>query len=254
MPSVRRSWIAVLCGMFLLAPPCQAQEAQRPAKLSLAMVLPRDPLAASSSGANFFAGRSGDRVAYNTQMAATGALVFADDSGLYKTLQGRSENRSLTDLAHAFNHLGDLTYVAPALGLVYLSGGKENQHLVWQAGMAVLKAGIIGVVLKEAVGRKRPKGRDGGDGDTFRPFSFNGDDYQSFPSGHALVAFSVATVWAHDKPREKDLAYALATAVGLSRIYSHAHWPADVFWGAVLGVSQARQVLRGNTNLLTFKF
>jgi undecaprenyl-diphosphatase len=241
--------------LLLILTPLSEANAQQPGKLYLSSVLTQDPpLASRSQSTDFFPGKSDVRRAYNTQLVATGLLIFSDDSGIYKTLQGSRQNKSLTDLGNDFNHLGDLTYVAPALGLVYLSGGRGNRRLAWQAGVAVIKAGIIGVIAKEAVGRKRPNGRDGGNDVSFKPFSLSGDNYQSFPSGHSLVAFSVATVWAHDRPNEKFVAFGLAAAVGLSRIYTHAHWPGDVFWGAVLGVSQARQVLRGNTNLFTIQF
>src|SRR5579862_6519857 len=197
--------------ILALALPAVSYSAPPAGTLSLAVVLPRAPGSAGSQDTDFFTGKSGNRSTYNAELAATGALIFSDDSGLYKSLQGSHENKSLTDLGHDFNHLGDLAYVGPALGLVYLSGGKGNRRMAWQAGVAIIKAGVIGEVLKEAVGRKRPDGRDGGDGsDRFKPFSFQGDNYQSFPSGHSLVAFSVATVWARDRPHEKYVAYGLA--------------------------------------------
>jgi len=59
----------------------------------------------------------------------------------------------------------------------------------------------------------------------------------SFPSGHAMVIFAVATlVSPYLKGRWKILPWALAVAVGLSRLYLGAHFPLDVIAGAGLGI------------------
>lgn len=65
----------------------------------------------------------------------------------------------------------------------------------------------------------------------------------SFPSGHTIAAFSIATVMARRYPRErwvKYAAYGLATVVGFSRLTLSAHFPSDVFVGGVLGYSISR--------------
>jgi len=59
----------------------------------------------------------------------------------------------------------------------------------------------------------------------------------SFPSGHAMVIFAVATlVSPYLKGRWKILPWALAVVVGLSRLYLGAHFPLDVIAGAGLGI------------------
>ena len=58
----------------------------------------------------------------------------------------------------------------------------------------------------------------------------------SFPSGHAMVIFAIATlVSPYLKGRWKALPWALAAAVCLSRLYLGAHFPLDVIAGAGLG-------------------
>jgi len=64
----------------------------------------------------------------------------------------------------------------------------------------------------------------------------------SFPSGHTISAFSVATVYADRYPNQRWhawVAYGLASAVGFSRISLQSHHPSDVFAGAVLGYAIA---------------
>jgi undecaprenyl-diphosphatase len=58
-----------------------------------------------------------------------------------------------------------------------------------------------------------------------------------YVSGHTAVAFALATVVAPLVPRGWRWApFALATVVGLSRIYFGAHLPLDVIGGAGLGL------------------
>ena len=64
----------------------------------------------------------------------------------------------------------------------------------------------------------------------------------SFPSGHTISAFSLATVFAdrHPNPRwHAWLAYGLATAVGFSRVSLQSQHTSDVFAGAALGYAIA---------------
>lgn len=59
----------------------------------------------------------------------------------------------------------------------------------------------------------------------------------SFPSGHAMVIFAItALVASYFKGWWKALPWALAAAVGLSRVYLGAHFPLDVAAGAGLGL------------------
>jgi len=59
----------------------------------------------------------------------------------------------------------------------------------------------------------------------------------SFPSGHAMVIFTIAALAApYFKSWWKVLPWALAAAVCLSRVYLGAHFPLDVAAGAGLGM------------------
>jgi len=60
----------------------------------------------------------------------------------------------------------------------------------------------------------------------------------SFPSGHAIMAFSVAAVFAQRYRHHKwvpYVAYTLATALSFSRVTTGAHFPSDTFIGAATG-------------------
>lgn len=62
-------------------------------------------------------------------------------------------------------------------------------------------------------------------------------DPYSFPSGHAALAFALATSWtlSHPKWYVGVPSYLWATGVAVSRVWLGVHYPSDVLVGAVLG-------------------
>ncbi len=101
-------------------------------------------------------------------------------------------------------------------------------------GAAIVNAGYTGL-LKVTVRRERP----------------DGSNEQSFPSGHASNAFTMATVaerhygWKVGAP-----AYALAVAIGYSRMVRDKHYLSDVVAGATVGCIVGRTVVRVNDRAL----
>ena len=69
----------------------------------------------------------------------------------------------------------------------------------------------------------------------------------SFPSGHAALAFAVATSVAYYYPKTSILFFIAALSIGLGRVAAGVHWPSDIIAGAAVGVVSAwlvRQFLR----------
>ena len=66
-------------------------------------------------------------------------------------------------------------------------------------------------------------------------------DPYSFPSGHAAIAFALATSWTLSHPRWYVAApgYVWAVSVALSRVWLGVHYPSDVVFGALLGSALA---------------
>jgi len=86
-----------------------------------------------------------------------------------------------------------------------------------------------------------------------RPFDGNGNGtfFQggtSFPSEHSAIAWSVASVIAHEYPGTltKLAAYGLASTVTLTRVTGKQHFASDVVIGSALGWYFARQVYRAH--------
>jgi membrane-associated phospholipid phosphatase len=112
------------------------------------------------------------------------------------------------------------------------------QKTFFLAGRAVLDSEILTVVMKDIDRRSIPV--NGNFSDTW--FDKTGGSYiggiGSFPSGHTIAAFAVATAYADRYPNpswHRWVAYGLAGLVGFSRVSLHAHYTSDVFAGAALG-------------------
>jgi membrane-associated phospholipid phosphatase len=60
----------------------------------------------------------------------------------------------------------------------------------------------------------------------------------SFPSGHAMFGWAMATVAAHEyhKPWEQALIYGTALTITAGRLLGHDHWSSDMFVGTALGI------------------
>ena len=92
--------------------------------------------------------------------------------------------------------------------------------------------GAIVEILKSLSHRHRPRQGDG-------PYSYDGaswpSDNTSFPSGHSVAAWSIATIFATNYRETRwvpIVAYSLATIVSLSRVNDNAHWLSDVTMSA----------------------
>lgn len=192
----------------------------------------KDPLFASTLGAGLaLVIQSGSR---------EGGRDAAWESGI-----SGSAGSSAKHVSHVLTRMGNGTAIAAILGVTYLSSRRAHDDRLSEssslAAESLLDAGIWIVVLKAVTARVRPNSADAG---AF--FQYGSSSSASFPSGHAMGAFSVAAVFAeeyHDKKWVPWLSYGLATLVGASRLVLGRHFPGDVIVGAVLGSSIGRGVV-----------
>ena len=183
---------------------------------------------------------------WDTQDWITAGLVAGLGVGLYVVEEDirdwLQDHRSDTaDRASSFLEPFGSIYLLPGLGAGYLAGylmdnrKAEESALLGLQSLVLASAAVHG--LKRLSGRARPGdglGHDAFDG----PQGFGSGGAQlSFPSGHTIAAFSVATVIAseYDNPIVQAAAYSLAAGVGWSRMYDDQHWATDVLVGAALG-------------------
>lgn len=156
-----------------------------------------------------------------------------------------------TDIFSQYNKVlkssvsGGIIVVVPVgfYAISLLRHDSYGQGTALLAGEAVANDAILMIVLKAITRRARPSEfpPNGAYNDTF--FATHNSVLgkgSSFPSGHAMMAFSVADVFAQRYRHHKwvpYVAYTLATAISFSRVTTGAHFPSDVFIGAALGFS-----------------
>jgi membrane-associated phospholipid phosphatase len=183
-------------------------------------------------------------LAASSVIGATAALVALDprDASYFRgTTHFAGFNNVFTDRTTALG-----TIAVPAS--LYLIGlahkDSKMQHTALLAGEAVADAEIVTTILKSADRRLRPSSVPVGGNFSDSWFENSGGGAGgSFPSGHTIAAFSVATVVARRYGNHRwvpFVAYGLAAAVGFSRVTRSAHYVSDVFVGSALGYSIGR--------------
>lgn len=174
-----------------------------------------------------------------------GLLVYSLD-GQIRHIAFKNRTSALDSFSKQAEKLGNGGYDlaitgAGALG-GYLASNKKLERTSFLAMRSFLAANAVGTVAKYSFGRSRPYTSDGKR--KFHPFSMK-TGRTSFPSGHTVSAFSVASVYAgayRDSFWPGAAAYSLAGFVALQRVYADKHWASDVFFSAVFGTVVGRTV------------
>ncbi|MGH7411303.1 MAG: phosphatase PAP2 family protein, partial [Candidatus Methylomirabilis sp.] len=83
-------------------------------------------------------------------------------------------------------------------------------------------------------------------GQFFADFPCLGKGYRlvSFPSGHSVTAFALASVLSRTYPKGSFAFYLLASMVAFSRVYLASHFLSDVVAGAAVGLLAGWMVCR----------
>jgi membrane-associated phospholipid phosphatase len=169
-------------------------------------------------------------------LAGTGIFIATDKHAIGAISQ---------DHIDVSRHISDagLYGTSAAAGVLWISGIATHNEHAREAGAlsaeALANTFPIYAVLQLSLGRERPN-EGNGNGQFFRNNAFG----SSFPSGHVLFTWSMASVIAHEYPRPwvKWLAYGTATAVSVTRFTGREHFPADVMVGSVLGYLIGRHI------------
>lgn len=170
----------------------------------------------------------------------TTVLAGGADRGVERHLP---TSPSLISHSQSFSDYGVAAMAGGAGGMWLLGHARHNDRMIetgFLSGEAALDTFAIGELGKYAFGRQRPLEGDG-KGDFF-------SGGRSFPSEHAALAFSIATVLSNEYPGfgTKLLSYGLASAISAARVTGRQHFTSDVLVGAGLGWFTGRQVYRAH--------
>jgi undecaprenyl-diphosphatase len=162
------------------------------------------------------------------------AQVLASDDRLLDRLVGWRAPRWLRLWMIAATRLGD-GWLFAAGALAYPLVDDHGRSVIGAAFVAAAIASALLVCVKRRVRRPRPCERT--PGVDVASIAWFPSDRFSFPSGHALNAFALASVLALGYPPAAPLALALAANVAASRVVLGLHWLSDVVAGAAVGAA-----------------
>ena len=167
----------------------------------------------------------------------TASLMAADSWTSKQIPLGRIET------SKTISNYGLYSLIAAGGGSFVLGHVTRDDHMSETgllSGEAAMNSAAITYLLKSATQRPRPYQSNG----TGTFFQGGG----SFPSEHAAIAWSIASVMAHEFPGtlSKVLAYGLATGISATRVTSQQHFTSDVIIGSALGWYFGRQVYRAH--------
>ncbi len=143
-------------------------------------------------------------------------------------------------IMEGISDLGDYRGVMGASILLMAYGNESHRATGKLLSSAYMGAGILTFGMKRLIGRKRPLDETLGN--------------PAMPSGHASIAFSVATILGYQYPRWRIPLYLGAGLVSFSRVYLGRHYTSDVVVGAAIGTAAGMLVWHNRVMLLQWEF
>jgi membrane-associated phospholipid phosphatase len=165
--------------------------------------------------------------------AVTGALIATD----HETSTALENSPGQVRWGDRVSNIGAAYTLIPITAGFYATGVLADNAQARETGVlgaeALLDSLIVQTVLKPIAGRIRPDSTTGERGQFF-------DGGDSFPSGHAIESWALASVIAHEYKRRGGkwvpyVAYGLATVVSTARFTAQKHYASDIVAGAAMG-------------------
>jgi membrane-associated phospholipid phosphatase len=103
---------------------------------------------------------------------------------------------------------------------------------------AVAGGGIVSNLVKNMIGRARPRTLNPIDPFVYDPFAFK-SAFAAFPSGHSATAGAMAMALALMFPRLRGILIPIGVLVCMTRLFLGAHWTSDALMGWAVGVAFA---------------
>ena len=169
----------------------------------------------------------------------TAALIVTDQ----QTGDELAESHRQLSTSRVISYGGSVYGVAATAGAFYFIGRAAHNERARETGIlgaeALVDSAILVTAIKEITQRTRPSGG------VSRSDFFDGGS--SFPSGHSIEAWSLATVIANEYHSHRAVqiaAYGIASAVSISRFTGEKHYLSDVLVGGAMGFGIGRYVYR----------
>lgn len=176
---------------------------------------------------------------------ATGMLIGSDHHSMTHLIDMNDDSRSK---ANTLSNAG-LVGIAAAPASMYLWSLFNHAPQAHETGLltgeALANSLAVSEVLKFTFRRDRPLVNNA-QGKFFNSAWNDG----SFPSNHAIMAWSMASVLGSEYPGwlSRTAVYGLASTVSVSRVLSEQHFPSDVVVGSVAGWLIGQYVYKAHHN------
>lgn len=177
-------------------------------------------------------------------VAAGTALLYAidDETSRFISNQRESVPRAVRDYGTFYGSPENNFLLTTG---VYVTGLALKNEKLRRTGVLLIASaaasGFLQQVVKSAVGRARPVA--GLTKDTFDPFN-SSRNFHSFPSGHAVLAFSNAYAIAKQfrNPWVKGAIYVVGLVPGVSRVWDRQHWLSDFGVSIALSIATVEAI------------
>ncbi len=174
-----------------------------------------------------------------TPLTACSNAVGDADRDLFRYIHEDMENRFLDASLPVIQRMGDSEVYTGVCMLLCAFGDEKMARTGKLAAAAFMEAGFAAYALKHIIGRPRP---------------LNEEETTSFPSGHATLAFTMATVAGHEYTKLRIPLYITAFGTAFARVYLGRHYPSDVIAGAVIGTLAGLHIIHYRKAILEFSF
>jgi len=179
--------------------------------------------------------------------SAESVLIFANgDKNILSFMQNNRNKTTNFIEDNIGDPYGSGVYPAIIIGTSYLVGcifRKDHpKHMAMLTAKSIAISGATAIIIKSITERYRPN-QDANPRHWLGPKGLF--SYDSYPSGHATVAFATASMISLEYPKPlivPVLAYSLATITAYGRLNGNYHWGSDVLLGAAIGYFTSRLV------------
>lgn len=180
--------------------------------------------------------------------AAIAAVLIAEDKRIANSLEN---SRGQVVWGGRISQIGAPYTIVPVIAGYYVFGVVVDHAKAREIGVLGTESVVDSLILVEALKQLARRDRP----DEAHPGNFWAGG-QSFPSGHAIQTWALASLIAHEykqSPYVAVIAYGLAATISASRIAARQHFASDVFVGGAMGWFIGRYVYNTHMSHLAHK-